>query len=71
MGAPLSRGRYVCEGVYSFADGTLIVAGLSRFTAPTSSAAVTGGTGAYANARGTLASKTTKTGEDVIVTLVG
>ncbi len=68
-GAPLSRARYVCEGVYRFADGTLTTAGIADF-AETSTGAVTGGTGAYANARGTFSVKTGRTKNDVIVTLV-
>ena len=71
-GARLTRARYVCEGVYSFADGTLTTAGLARPNA-TISGVVTGGTGAYANARGTFSSKVDSTGGDskTVVTLVG
>jgi len=71
-GAPLTRARYVCEGVYSFTDGTITIAGLARPGA-TTSGVVTGGTGAYANARGTFSSKDNSTGGDskTVVTLVG
>jgi hypothetical protein len=71
IGAPLTRTRYICDSVYSFADGTILVAGLSRIGEPTTAAAVTGGTGAYANARGTYASKNSETKNDVTITLVG
>ena len=72
VGAKLSRARYVCEGVYAFADGTLTTAGLARPNA-TMNGVVTGGTGAYANARGTFSSKDDSTGGDskTVVTLVG
>lgn len=72
-GAPLTRARYLCEGVYSLADGTMTIAALVRFSETGTSGAITGGTGAYANARGTFSSKTSKPGGDTstVVTLVG
>jgi hypothetical protein len=69
--APLTRGRFICDGVYSFTDGTMTATGLGGVGAPTSIGAITGGTGAYANARGTFSSKTTRTGNDTLVTLTG
>ena len=70
-GAPLTRARYVCEGVYSFADGTITTAGLARIS-DTNGGAITGGTGAYANATGTFSSKVSKGGNtETVMTLVG
>jgi hypothetical protein len=46
-----------CHGVMVLRGGTLTVQALVRLSAPTTTGAVTGGTGAYANARGTLVSK--------------
>jgi len=70
---PLTRARYLCEGVYSFADGTLTISGLSSFSQTTMTGAITGGTGAYANARGTFTSKAPKPGANTqtVVTLAG
>ncbi len=70
---PLTRARYLCEGSYAFADGTLTSSGLSSFSNPTSTGAITGGTGAYANAHGTFTSKQPKGGgnTETIVTLAG
>jgi hypothetical protein len=67
--APLTRARFICDGVYFFTDGTMTATGLGGVGAPTSAGAITGGTGAYANARGTFSSKTSKTGNDTTVTL--
>ena len=67
--APLTRTRFICDGLYAFTDGTMTATGLGGVGAPTSTGAITGGTGAYANAHGTFSSKTTKTGNDTIVTL--
>ncbi len=70
---PLTRARYLCEGAYSFADGTLTISGLSSFSQTTMTGAITGGTGAYANARGTFTSKAPKPGANTqtVVTLAG
>ncbi len=67
--APLTRARFICNSVYAFSDGTMTATGLGGVGAPTSTGAITGGTGAYANAHGTFSSETTKTGNDTIVTL--
>jgi hypothetical protein len=67
--APLTRARFICDGLYAFTDGTMTATGLGGVGAPSSTGAITGGTGAYANARGTFSSKATKTGNDTIVTL--
>ena len=69
VGAPIFKAHYLCDVVYSLTDGTISVTGLGGFS-PTSSGAVTGGTGAYANARGTFFSKSGKTKTDTVITLV-
>jgi hypothetical protein len=59
-----------CHGVAALRDGTLTFQFSLSPTASTTTAAVTGGTGAYANARGVVFSKGTKAGADDTVTLV-
>jgi hypothetical protein len=68
---PLTRARYRCDAVYSLPDGTIVISGLGRVGDPTTVAAVTGGTGAYANATGTYSSKNSETKNDVTITLAG
>jgi hypothetical protein len=58
------------DGVAALRDGTLTFQFSLIPTASTTTAAVTGGTGAYANARGVVVSKGTKAGADDTVTLV-
>jgi hypothetical protein len=52
---------YSCQVTYNLADGTIAAAGVARIggSAPVT-VAVTGGTGAYASARGTLTSSNGK-----------
>jgi len=50
----------ICSAVYALPGGDLVVSG--RLTPGTQHLAVTGGTGAYAGARGTVDSAETKTG---------
>jgi hypothetical protein len=59
----------LCTGAFVLNDGVLFVAVATGQTKVTHGA-VEGGTGAYANARGTFTSTTTKTGSDDVVTLV-
>ena len=63
------RSRANCGGVVALTDGTLTVQFLLDPSESTTSAAVTGGTGAYANARGTVVSKGTKAGADDTIVL--
>ena len=63
------RSRANCGGVLAVADGTLTVQFLLDPSKSTTTAAVTGGTGAYANARGTVVSKDTKAGADDTIVL--
>lgn len=58
----------LCIGAFVLRDGTIFVQTVD--TGNTTRGAVSGGTGAYANARGTFQSTTTKTGNDDTVTLV-
>jgi hypothetical protein len=44
----------LCTGAIALSDGTILFAGPFPFTTPTATLAVTGGTGAYAGARGTF-----------------
>jgi hypothetical protein len=59
---------YACEGVLVLGHGTLSVQTFLAHAGATVRGAVTGGTGAYANARGTLRSQPTKTGADDTIT---
>ena len=61
---------FVCEGVVSLTGGTLSIQALLAHAGATVHGAVTGGTGTYANARGTLHSQPTKTGADDTISLV-
>jgi allene oxide cyclase len=58
-----------CHGVLALRDGTLTLQCTLEPGADTTGA-ITGGTGAYANARGVVVSRLTKTGADDTVTLV-
>jgi hypothetical protein len=68
-----NKATYGCEGAVGLRGGTLTIqlllgpSNIDKTATPT----VTGGTGVYANARGTIVSKTTKTGADDTVTLAG
>jgi hypothetical protein len=65
-----NRAAFACEGVVALGGGTLSVQTLLLRAGATVNGIVTGGTGRYANARGTLNSKPTKTGADDTITLV-
>ncbi len=64
------KASFACEGLMRFGGGTLSFQAFLPAAGATVHGMVTGGTGTYANARGTLLSKQTKTGSDDIVTLV-
>jgi hypothetical protein len=59
-----------CLAVAALGDGTITITALTKPGATTTSGAVTGGTGAYAGARGAFVSHSTKTGADDTVTLL-
>jgi hypothetical protein len=68
-----NRATYACEGVVGLGRNTLTIQarlGASSIGG-TVHATVTGGTGAYANARGVVVSRTTKTGADDTISLLG
>ena len=58
QGPSVEKALYSCQVTYNLADGTITAAGVARIGAGGSiTVAVTGGTGAYDGARGTLTSK--------------
>lgn len=63
------RSTMACAGVLAVRDGTLTLQVLLSPGSATTTGAVTGGTGAYANARGTFVSRARTGGADDIVTL--
>jgi hypothetical protein len=65
-------GVFVCTGIAELKDGLLFLDARSTVNGSTTSGAVTGGTGAYANARGTFTSTDHKDGSsDDTIQLVG
>ena len=60
-----------CDGSLVLRDGTLTWQGAFKVGASTVTGAITGGTGAYANARGAFVSKTDRTGKHDTITLAG
>ena len=64
-----SKSEPICSGAFVLSDGTMFVS-VAEGGAKVTHGAITGGTGAYANARGTLTSTQTKSGSDDVVTLV-
>jgi hypothetical protein len=65
-----NKAAFACEGVVGLGGGTLTIQALLPHAGATVRGTVTGGTGAYANARGTLVSRPTKTGADDTISLV-
>ena len=59
----------LCQGAFVLRDGTLFVS-VAEGSQKVTHGAISGGTGAYANARGTLTSTQTKSGSDDVITLV-
>lgn len=66
-----NKASYACEGVVAIGAGTLSVQAFLAHAGATVRGTVTGGTGVYSNARGTLLSQPTKSGADDVITLVG
>jgi hypothetical protein len=60
-----------CSGILVLRDGTLTMQANVTPGAPTTTGRVTGGTGAYANARGTLVSKSGANGSTDTLALAG
>jgi len=65
-----NKATFTCEGIMVVDAGTLSVQAFLPNAGATVHGTVTGGTGAYANARGTLVSRPTKAGADDTITLV-
>jgi hypothetical protein len=65
------RSTLTCAGVVTLADGTLTLQANTTPNSRTTTAAVTGGTGAYANARGVFVSTARQGGSDDTITLAG
>jgi hypothetical protein len=63
------KSTLTCSGVAVLRDGTLTIQATTSPGVPTTTAAVTGGTGAYANARGVLVSREGKHGSVDTITL--
>jgi hypothetical protein len=64
------RSTLTCTGVAVLRDGTVTLQANTSPGVPTTTGAVTGGTGAYANARGTFVSEEARGGSNTTVTLV-
>ena len=64
-----NKAAFTCEGIMVVDGGTLSVQAFLPKAGATAYGTVTGGTGSYANARGTLVSKPTKAGADDTITL--
>jgi hypothetical protein len=65
------KSAITCSGTYVLRDGTLTAQGTFRVGGATTTIAITGGTGAYANARGVLVSKDDRGGTHDTITLAG
>jgi hypothetical protein len=62
----------LCYGVYAFKEGQLAaVVSTANLSGKTTEGAIIGGTRAYAGARGSFSSTTTKTGANDTITLTG
>lgn len=64
------KSKLTCSGVMALAQGTLTLQAISSPGVATTTGAVTGGTGAYANARGTFTSVEGRSGSTDTITLV-
>lgn len=69
-GKNFSRPPFLCHAAMRLRDGTIAFTADFKGLPRTVVAAVTGGTGAYNGARGTLTSKTVKTGTVVTISLL-
>lgn len=66
-----SKSTITCQIVYTLRDGTVTVSANALIGADTNTGAITGGTGAYQGARGSLTSAGGKTGDTDTFTLLG
>ena len=65
------RSALTCHGVTELPDGSLMLQAIVGPNDPTTNGAVTGGTGAYANARGVFTSSESQSGSQTTITLAG
>ena len=65
------KSAITCNGAAVLRDGTLTWQAAFKVGAPAVNGAITGGTGAYANARGVLTSKEDRSGTHDTITLAG
>lgn len=65
------KSTLTCAGVMALRDGTLTLQANASPSSPTTAGAITGGTGAYANARGVFVSNERRGGSEDTVTLLG
>jgi hypothetical protein len=66
----IASATYICSGTFALENVSIAVAGLQRGEPTTQELAVTGGTGAYDGARGTIVSRTSRAGSEDTVTLL-
>jgi hypothetical protein len=64
------KSALTCHGITELPDGSLMMQAIVAPSAPTTTGAVTGGTGAYANARGVFTSTASESGSQTEITLV-
>jgi hypothetical protein len=64
------KSTLTCAGVATLGDGTLTLQANTSPSARTTTGAITGGTGAYANARGVFVSEEGRSGSQDTITLV-
>jgi hypothetical protein len=65
------KSTMTCSGVITLGDGTLTLQGNTVPRSRTTTVAVTGGTGAYANARGVYVTTQARGGSQTTITLAG
>jgi hypothetical protein len=65
------KSALTCHGITELADGALMLQAIVAPNAPVTTGAVTGGTGAYANARGVFTNRADESGSQTTITLVG
>ena len=68
--AKATKAPETCAGVFALNDGTITLQAYNKGEAKVTNITVTGGTGAYANARGTMVSTSTKNGSNDVLTLL-
>jgi hypothetical protein len=67
--ARFERASWQCDTIVSLPDGTIITQGIFRASDPTTTLAITGGTGAYDGATGTMVSRRASGGDVDVVRL--